>query len=612
VLYEMLAGQPPFHSRTSQATLARHLTDRVPSLKPLREGVPEEVEEAIRTALAKAPSDRFENVDAFASALTRRPTFPTADDEPPKSVTAPTGPFVRSLQLVGILLVVAAVGVAYNAWFGRTEAIAMPDGEYQDSVAMMPLENTTGDPSIDYVGKSVAGQVAKHFQQVSGIKVIGEYSVRSLWERNLGYAGLMDSLDVGHLLEGWIEVRGDELAISVTDTDASGVLENTMIFEPFPRERLDSAIVAIAHAVAVDFLQRHGLSTTGFTGEDAEPGAGSEAYLLANEELGKRSREGMIRAEALLHEAIALDSTYAPAYAALSSVYALSLSYRWDLGIAPFDVAVRSLAYADRAVALDPTNSNGYASRGYALVLLGIDIDAAEADFAQALTLAPNEPSGSSWASRLLAERGQLDEAIAAATRARNADRLQAGRHMALAALELQVGQYPQAIRSAQLAYGLAPELRRAAAREAYALLLLGRPQECLEVELGAYFLVHASCHRVLGNLDAAQQLIDDALRAFNAGRSEGGEYLPDLQAAELAAYYALAGEVDRAARWATEAYTASPVGIDPRVLESEIFDPVRDDERFADALREAQSAARARVVDEWRAHPLASPPAVP
>jgi serine/threonine-protein kinase len=69
VLYEMLAGQPPFHSRTAQATLARHLTDTMPSLRSVRDSVPVTVERVIAGALAKSPADRPRSATVFADSL---------------------------------------------------------------------------------------------------------------------------------------------------------------------------------------------------------------------------------------------------------------------------------------------------------------------------------------------------------------------------------------------------------------------------------------------------------------------------------------------------------------------------------------------------------------
>lgn len=69
VLYEMLAGEPPYTGRTAQAIVARRLGEPVPPLRTLRETVPAGVERAVTQALAKAPADRFATARQFAEAL---------------------------------------------------------------------------------------------------------------------------------------------------------------------------------------------------------------------------------------------------------------------------------------------------------------------------------------------------------------------------------------------------------------------------------------------------------------------------------------------------------------------------------------------------------------
>ena len=81
VLYEMLAGEPPYTGATAQAIQARRLTDPVPPLRTVRATVPIEVEQAIVKALAKVPADRFATAAEFADALTQPPRSPFPDRE---------------------------------------------------------------------------------------------------------------------------------------------------------------------------------------------------------------------------------------------------------------------------------------------------------------------------------------------------------------------------------------------------------------------------------------------------------------------------------------------------------------------------------------------------
>jgi len=81
VLYEMLAGQPPFTGSSVQVIMARHVMDQVPSVRSARSEVPESVELAIARSLAKAPTDRFSTGEQFVSALTT-PAAVTPPDQP--------------------------------------------------------------------------------------------------------------------------------------------------------------------------------------------------------------------------------------------------------------------------------------------------------------------------------------------------------------------------------------------------------------------------------------------------------------------------------------------------------------------------------------------------
>ncbi|HXF95323.1 MAG TPA: serine/threonine-protein kinase, partial [Gemmatimonadales bacterium] len=78
VLYEMLAGQPPFTGPTAQAIIARHSLDSVPRLKIVREAIPDALEEVIQRALAKVPADRYQTAAQFAEALTAASAGPVS------------------------------------------------------------------------------------------------------------------------------------------------------------------------------------------------------------------------------------------------------------------------------------------------------------------------------------------------------------------------------------------------------------------------------------------------------------------------------------------------------------------------------------------------------
>jgi TolB-like protein len=169
------------------------------------------------------------------------------------------------VRIAGALLVVAAIGLAYSAWSSRdpAPAAAAPSASrYVDSIAVMPFTNRTGDPALEGLGQSIADEVNRHLAAVSEVKVIARYSVVSLWNSGLGFARLMDSLQVGHLIDGYYEMRGGELVVMVEEIDPAGVVENVTTYTIDPA-RLDSAQLAVAHACirAVPSLHRTGCAS---------------------------------------------------------------------------------------------------------------------------------------------------------------------------------------------------------------------------------------------------------------------------------------------------------------------------------------------------------------
>ena len=115
VLYEMLAGEPPFTGPTPQAILAKRLSQPPPALRTVRE-VPEALEQAVQTALARNPADRFPTARDFARAITESAAAPTGATVPTRRPRAM--PSAR-LRIAGVLVLLGLCTVAVWLTFGR-------------------------------------------------------------------------------------------------------------------------------------------------------------------------------------------------------------------------------------------------------------------------------------------------------------------------------------------------------------------------------------------------------------------------------------------------------------------------------------------------------------
>jgi len=466
---------------------------------------------------------------------------------------------------------------------------------YQASVAIMPFENRTGDPAFDYLGPSLAEGVITRLAAVPEIKVLDLYTAASVMRDSLGTPRLHDSLNVEHIIHGYVESRGDTLVVNVSESDVEGFL-SLRTQHVLMSDRIDAGQVELANRVALTFLRDVGLEDR-YDPDMSVIGPGRDAYLAGAEALGQRTPAAMREAVRWFREAIELEPTSAVALSSLSSAYALAVYYKYDVGLSSYELAARSFVAADSAIAVDPDEANGYAARGYIRALLGIEIDEAEADFERAEELAPNAPNAPSWSARILARRDRVDDAFAEAARARELDPLQAGRRTALASLGFQLGAYDVTIDESREAYRLEPRLELAKAFEGRALALTGRAAECLELDFEVYELVRALCLHVAGREAEARELVEEAeARLIDVGIDNPG-YLPELTAQDLASYYGFAGDAERAGRWVEYAFELAAAGVDERLLGSELFDPVRERPAYSAALAAAREEARARVL---------------
>jgi eukaryotic-like serine/threonine-protein kinase len=183
VLYEMLAGEPPFTGPSSQAIIARHCADPPRSMRVVRPGVPLALERVVERALAKVPADRFQTAGEFARSLVVTEASPPVAAGPAAASaygaeatsTAPPKP-VRHRRVsaglatlaIGVLLGLAAL----LAWF-RTRPEAGAGGPKR--LAVLPFENL-GRPEDGYFADGVTDEVRGKLSALSGLEVIARTS----------------------------------------------------------------------------------------------------------------------------------------------------------------------------------------------------------------------------------------------------------------------------------------------------------------------------------------------------------------------------------------------------------------------------------------------------
>jgi tetratricopeptide (TPR) repeat protein len=155
VVYELLAGRPPFHGTTVQALMHQHVNEVVPELDQIRSGLPRTVSQALATALAKLPEDRFDTPADFARALTGS-----------LSPQARSTKRVRWRQLLVVAAAAVTIGVVVTRGFLQQVT------ETQRRVVVAALENQTGDPSLDPIGSMASHWITEGLQRSGVAEVV--------------------------------------------------------------------------------------------------------------------------------------------------------------------------------------------------------------------------------------------------------------------------------------------------------------------------------------------------------------------------------------------------------------------------------------------------------
>jgi serine/threonine-protein kinase len=172
VLYEMLAGEPPFQGPSAQAILARHAIDPVPRLRTIRQTVPETIEQAITRALAKAPADRFTTAEHFRRALTAE------ERAPRRSIALPSVP--RIVVVLAGAVAAIALAVAALRWQRHRPGVEHVD---PGLVAVVPFRVAGANPALAYLGEGIVDLLAVKLTGEGGPRALDPRAVLSSWHR---------------------------------------------------------------------------------------------------------------------------------------------------------------------------------------------------------------------------------------------------------------------------------------------------------------------------------------------------------------------------------------------------------------------------------------------
>src|SRR5467141_2956355 len=364
VVYEMLAGQPPFSGDSARAIVAQHLSEPPPPLRARRPDAPAAVEQALARALAKDPADRFSTVAQFVAALEE-----TGSSD------------------------------AVRALVGQTRAIAV-----------LPFVNSSADADNEYLSDGITDELISALTQVEGLRVTSRTSAFALKGKPQDVRAIGALLCVSAVLEGTVRKSGDRLRITVQLAAADD--GRNLWSERY--DRLLDDVFAVHDEISRTIVNT--LRST-FLADIADPTPqrytdnvqAYSLYLKGRYCWNKRSQEGVREAIAYFEQSIDHDPGYTLAYSGLSDAYALQVDYRGVPVTEGYELARR---YALKALELDDDLPEAHTSLAWVQFAYDWDWEGAERSYRRALELSPGYATGHHWYSFVLLATGQAEQAL--------------------------------------------------------------------------------------------------------------------------------------------------------------------------------------------------------
>ena len=572
VIYEMLAGEPPFSGPTAQAIMARHAMDPVPPLRTVRATVSPALEAAVGKALAKVPADRFATAAEFKAALDH------AVREP--GVARPR--LARRRLAAGLLAGALGLGIAIGALAGfPVPRFGRPVGEGSiQSLAVEPFENLTGDSGQVYLAKGITDQLETELAQIGSLRVIGLDEA----------GGTTDAIEAAKrlrleaILSGSLQRAGSNIRISAR-------LKSTETGQALWARSFDGDLTTILQLqadVARAVAERIRVSLT--PGERSRI-AGSrpqvspaayESYVRGAYFLDKGTEASFQIAIGHFAKAIDADPTFAAAYADMAESYA-NLGYFG--GLAPEIAFPQARAAASKALALDSTLTNAHRASAYQLSVGEWNFAEADRAYARAVALDSTNARSHWMRGMYLTAMNRSGEAIASVERAQQLDPLSLMIQSASARSYYNARRYQEAIDQARVALDLDSTHARARFWIGMAEEQLGRSDEAIRelkatIQHGgptsAYLAALGHVYATSGHRREALRLLDD-LETRSKTR-----YISPL---DIATVRLGLGDTDSALALLSRAVGVHDGGlvflaVDPR------YEPVHRDPRFQCLLR--------------------------
>jgi serine/threonine protein kinase/Flp pilus assembly protein TadD len=398
-LWFAMTGRLPFEGETIEEIRQQQAQQELPLDQLDSAAVPAEVVDLLRSCLAVDRAKRFPSAGELLQAL-----------ESCRAAAAGRG---RSRGLASRLAAIAIVALALVAW--RMDFKTGPPSrsvQVEDSIAVLPLENLSGDPSHDVLADEMTESVITELAKVGALRVISRPAVKPYKGTTKPLPEIARELNVDTVLTGSVTRSGQHVRIAVQLIHAGS--DRSIWTETYEQNLRD--VLALQRQVTRDIVREIKIKLTPQEQgrfekvRQVDPEA-YDHYLRGKFHLHRQTREHNEAGIAALENAVAKDATFAEAFAELAQAYV------WKLFLfAPGDRDLPQKAFVavEKALSLDPNLAVAYLARGRLLWTPANHFPHVKAirEYRRALALNPNLDEARNQLALVYCHIGAFDEAL--------------------------------------------------------------------------------------------------------------------------------------------------------------------------------------------------------
>ncbi len=409
LMYEMMTGRCPFSATTGAETIGAILLKEPPALSACAPDAPVEAERIVNKLLAKEKGERYQTAAAALADLNR---------------LLEELEFAAKLQRSGGLpssaMATELIGSAFPASRSASQS-AMASSAVRkrrsikeiDSLAVMPLVNASNDPEMEYLSDGITESIMNKLADLPRLRVMARTSVYRYKGRDVDPQQIGRELNVRAVLTGRVMHRAERLVVSIELTDAEdgahiwGEQYNRASPDIFELEEEISRVISQQLRLKLSGSEKRRM-TRRYT-ENPEV---YKLYLNGRYYYNKLTQAGMNKAIEYYQQAIALEPSYAPAYAGLANKF---VTLFWYGLVSPDEAVPHARAAALKALEIDERLSEAHTALGRIKQCYDWEWAEAEKEFKRAIKLTPNSSGARLGYTTFLAAMGRFDEARAEA-----------------------------------------------------------------------------------------------------------------------------------------------------------------------------------------------------